>query len=78
MGENITLNMVKCQVVGLLTAVLPTLGLLAVLLQPPDGEALLAGGVGQAPEAPALPFTMSHLAPTERDKNTLLDLLACI
>ena len=43
----------KCRVVRLLAAVLPTLGLLVVLLQPPDGEAFLVGGVGQAPEAPA-------------------------
>ena len=55
MGENITLNMVKRQVVRLLTAILTTLGLLVVLLQPPDGEALLIGGVGQAPEAPDHP-----------------------
>ena len=46
--------MVKCRVVRLLAAVLPTLGLLVVLLQPPDGEALLVGRVGQAPEAPTL------------------------
>ena len=54
MGENITLNVVKCQVVRLFAAVLTALGLLVVLLQPPNGEALLVGGVGQAPETPAL------------------------
>ena len=54
--------MLKCRVVGLLTAVLPTLRLLVVLLQPPDGEALLAGGVGKAPETPA--FAHDNIPPS--------------
>ena len=52
--------------VGLLAAVLPTLGLLVVLLQPPDGEALLAGGVGKAPEAPA--FALHNVPPSTYGK----------
>ena len=78
MGENITLNMVKCRVVGLLTAVLATLGLLVVLLQPSDGEALLAGRVGQAPETPALAFNDVPPSTYREGQNTLQDLLACI
>ena len=46
--------MVKCRVVRLLAAVLTALGRLVVLLQPPNGEALLVDGVSQAPETPAL------------------------
>ena len=37
-GENITLNMMKRRVVRLLATVLTALGLLVVLLQPPDGN----------------------------------------
>ena len=44
--------MVQCQVVRLLAAVLTTLGFFVILLQPPDGEALLVGRAGKAPEAP--------------------------
>ena len=44
--------MMQCWVMRLLAAVLPTLSLLVVLLQPSDGEAVLVGRVGQAPEAP--------------------------
>ena len=46
--------MVQFWVVRLLASVLTTLSLLVVLLQPPDGEAVLVGGVSQAPEAPTL------------------------
>ena len=70
MGENFTLNMVKRWVVGLLAAFLPALGLLVVLLQPPDGEALLTGGVGKALEAPA--FALHYVPPStyrERQKH---------
>ena len=46
--------MVQCRVVRLLASILTTLGLLVVLLQPPEGEAVLVGRVSQAPEAPTL------------------------
>ena len=56
MGINITLHMVQHRMVRQFATVLTTLGLLVVLLQPPDGVAVSVCGVGHAPGAPLLAF----------------------
>ena len=48
--------------VGLLAAILPTLWLLAVLLQPPDSKTIFVSRMGKAPEAPA--FALYNVPPS--------------
>ena len=55
-GINITFYMVQCRVVWQFATVLTTLGLLVILLQPPDGVAVLVSRVGHTPGAPLLAF----------------------
>ena len=62
MGRNITLNVVQSRMVGLLTAILPTLRLFVVLLQPPDSKTIFISRMGKAPEAPA--FALYNVPPS--------------